>query len=50
MPTPGWVVATALVSDAPCAVASDGDGIRVALPEIGRFEVIVIGEAPAVNQ
>jgi hypothetical protein len=36
------VSAEALVTDAPCEVKPDGDGIRVSLPEIGRFEVIVI--------
>lgn len=36
-------VARALVSDAACTVTPEGDGIKIALPEIGLFEVIVIG-------
>ncbi len=39
------VSAHALVKDAPCMVARDGDSISVSLPEIGRFEVIVVGES-----
>ena len=44
------VGAQALVSNTPCAVSEVGDGIVVALPEIGRFEVIVIGESQEASQ
>jgi Hypothetical glycosyl hydrolase 6 len=44
------VSAQALVSDTPCAVSEIGDAIVVALPEIGRFEVIVIGKSQEAIQ
>jgi Hypothetical glycosyl hydrolase 6 len=44
------VSAQALVSDSPCEVEGDDDGISIALPEIGRFEVIVIGESQEAIQ
>jgi hypothetical protein len=34
--------ARALVSDAPCETTRQDDGLRIALPEIGLFEVIVV--------
>lgn len=37
--------AHALVSDAACAVARDGDTLTVMLPEFGLFEVIVVGDS-----
>jgi hypothetical protein len=43
------VSATALVSETSCAVSEFGDGIAVALPEINRFEVIVIGDSSATD-
>jgi hypothetical protein len=42
--------ARALVSDTACVVTADGDGITVALPELGLFEVIVIGESEEISR
>jgi hypothetical protein len=42
--------AHALVSDSACVLTSDADGVRVALPPLGLFEVIVISDAEEVTQ
>src|SRR5438874_1338393 len=42
------VSAHSLVADAKCEVVPGDDGIRVVLPEIGRFEVIVVGATQEV--
>jgi hypothetical protein len=42
--------AHALFSDSPCTVKADADGISVVLPEIGLFEVIVVGKSEEVAQ
>jgi hypothetical protein len=42
--------ARALVSDTSCVVTGDTDGISVALPELGLFEVIVIGESEEISK
>ncbi|HEV7666347.1 MAG TPA: alpha-amylase family protein [Chloroflexota bacterium] len=41
---PASASAHALVSDSACAVTHDGDTLRVQLPDIDLFEVIVIGD------
>jgi hypothetical protein len=42
------VSAHALVTDTACAVVPDGNGIRVSLPEIVHFEVVVVDGVPEV--
>jgi hypothetical protein len=42
--------ARALVSDTVCAVTAQHDGISVALPELGLFEVIVVDESEEISK
>jgi hypothetical protein len=42
--------AHALVSNSACALTRDADGVCIALPPLGRFEVIVISDAEEVIQ
>jgi hypothetical protein len=46
----GGTTARALVSDAACAVAAVDDGIVITLPDIDRFEVVVIGETEGAQR
>jgi hypothetical protein len=40
---PAGAKATALVSGAPCATTRDGNDLVVTLPDLDRFEVVLIG-------
>jgi hypothetical protein len=42
--------AHALVSDTACEVTRDGDELSITLPEIGLFEVIVVGAGDEMNR